>query len=273
MKKILVPIDFSPCSGNALKYALHLASRTGSEITTLHVIFPNDGINNNMYDAFWIDEYIEQRNKDLKDWTDRHVAECGFTNIKTDIICNVGFPVSTIGETAAALHAALIVMGTTGATGLKGIFLGSTAGGVIVNTEVPVFTVPPDTVFKTVQQFVLATDFNFKINVKSHQVLSMLLKAHESKLNILHVLPENATPQVEQEKKISEKLHGIDHYFHYIHDKDVVNAIDNYIESTNSGVLAGVAHHHSLFHNLFSKSISRTLAGRVQIPMLVLHDA
>lgn len=273
MKKILVPVDFSPCAANAFHYALHLASRIGAEITALHVIFPNDGINNNMYDAFWIDDYIEQRKKDLETWTSNQVTESGFTDIKTEVICNVGFPVGTIAETATAINAAFVVMGTTGATGLKGILIGSTAGGVVVNTHIPVLTIPPEASFKPVKHFVLATDFDFRTDAKSHHVLTMLLKAHEAQLNVLHVLPENAPPPVEKEKSVSEHLIGIRHYFHYIHDNDVVNAIDNFIESTEAGVLVGVAHRHSIFHQLFTKSTARALAGRVQIPMLTLHDA
>ena len=35
-------------------------------------------------------------------------------------------------------HFDLIVMGSTGSTGLKGLFLGSTAGGVIGKSKLPV---------------------------------------------------------------------------------------------------------------------------------------
>jgi nucleotide-binding universal stress UspA family protein len=273
MKKILVPIDFSPCAGNALTYALHIAARSGMEITVLHVIFPNDGINNNMYDAFWIDDYIDQRNKDLEDWSKKMAAQCDRSNVPMHFVCNMGFPVSTISETAAAIQASLIIMGTTGATGLKGILLGSTAGGVIGNTQVPVLTVPLESAFKTQAHFVLATDFTFKPDQKSHHALSILLKAHEAQLNVLHVLPEDGTPPVEKEKNVSAHLTDIDHHFHYIHDQDVVNAIDNFMESTQAGVLADVAHKHSIIHQVFFRSISKALAGRLRVPTLILHDA
>ena len=100
-----------------------------------------------MYDAFWIDDYIEQRKKDLETWTSNQVTESGFTNIKTEVICNVRISGGTIAETATAINAAFVVMGTTGATGLKGILIGSTAGGVVVNTHIPVLTIPPEASF------------------------------------------------------------------------------------------------------------------------------
>jgi len=37
MKKILVPLDFSPASLNAFTYALSLAKKIGAEIVTTHI--------------------------------------------------------------------------------------------------------------------------------------------------------------------------------------------------------------------------------------------
>jgi nucleotide-binding universal stress UspA family protein len=40
LKKILVPIDFSPASENAFKYALRCAGKFSAELTLLHVLAP-----------------------------------------------------------------------------------------------------------------------------------------------------------------------------------------------------------------------------------------
>jgi len=61
MKTILVPTDFSKCADNAMKYALEIAQRTKASITVLYVVFPNEGVNNNIYEAFFVDDYIQQR--------------------------------------------------------------------------------------------------------------------------------------------------------------------------------------------------------------------
>jgi len=53
MKKILVPTDFSRCAANALHYAMNLATRFGAEVTVLNVIYPNEGVSNNIYNAIW----------------------------------------------------------------------------------------------------------------------------------------------------------------------------------------------------------------------------
>jgi nucleotide-binding universal stress UspA family protein len=40
LKKILVPIDFSPASEDAFEYALHCAGKLSAELTLLHVLAP-----------------------------------------------------------------------------------------------------------------------------------------------------------------------------------------------------------------------------------------
>jgi len=71
MKSILVPTDFSPCANNAMKYALQIAQQTGASITVVYVIYPNEGVDNNMYDAFFIDNYRQERLEGMREWVQK----------------------------------------------------------------------------------------------------------------------------------------------------------------------------------------------------------
>ncbi|MFN0015732.1 MAG: universal stress protein, partial [Saprospiraceae bacterium] len=77
MKSIFVPIDFSKCADNALQFALRLAGSTGAEVTVLHVIFPNEGVDNNVYNVFWTDEYLTERTKNLSAWVNKSQRKTG----------------------------------------------------------------------------------------------------------------------------------------------------------------------------------------------------
>ncbi len=52
MKAILVPTDFSKCADNALESAFVLAKRTQAKVIVLHVVFPSEALDNNIYNAF-----------------------------------------------------------------------------------------------------------------------------------------------------------------------------------------------------------------------------
>jgi nucleotide-binding universal stress UspA family protein len=274
MKSILVPTDFSKCASNAFKYALEIAQATGAGITVLNVVFPNEGVDNNVYNAFWSDEYIAERTKGLKDWVRRIVRKGQFQNVAVKIESTIGFPVASVCEVADQIDADIIVMGTTGATGLRGVFLGSIAAGVLSKTRRPVLSVPIKAEQKKGTDTVFATDFRFKVDERSLAILKEILALKKAKLRIIHII-DKAGEQVDKarEQTLSHKLDGIPHDFHYLHDRDVAQAVSNFVESTDASALVAIAHEHSLLHRLFFDSITRRFAHRLHVPMLTLHDS
>lgn len=273
MKTILVPTDFSKCAGNALAYALELAQRTEAEVRVVYVIYPNDGMNNNLYDAFWIEEYIEQRMHQLHDWAHGIQRRNKRLDIQLKVDCKIGFPVSAINDAAEDYNADLIVMGTTGASGMKGLFLGSTAAGVMGAVKIPVLMIPEKATFKADIPFVFATDFKMRTSDLAKGVLSALVKHQASEFSVVHVLKDDKQPAATAEQLLSKKLGDIVHHFKYLHNEDIAAALRTYCESVDAGMLIVVAHEHVLLHQLFFRSVSKALAHHIQIPMLSLHDA
>ena len=273
MKPILVPTDFSKCANNAMKYALQIAERTGQSITVLYVVYPNEGVDNNMYDAFFIDNYVQERLDAMSVWVKKLTRSPKSKTVKVEIESRIGFPVSTINRTATELGASLIVMGTTGASGLSGVLLGSIAGGVISGSKIPVFVVPLKAVFRDNARFALATDFKMPVSKTSLQIMREMLNLQHGGLNIVHVLSEDKQPDQIQERALSKQLGTIPHDYHYIHDNNIPQAIHNFLESSNCNGLVAVTHNHSFLHKLFGKSVSRSLAQHTNVPILMLHDA
>ena len=111
-----------------------------------------------------------------------------------------------------------------------------------------------------------------KLDKRSMEVLKGLLDIEQAGLEVVHVIEKPADkPNKEMEGQLSSKLEDIPHLFHYIHDKNVPRAIGHFLESIDANGLVTVAHEHSLMRKLFVQSVSRSLAYRVSIPMLVLH--
>ena len=274
MKAILMPTDFSKCAANAMTHAMALARDTGAELTLLHVVFPNEGVDNNMYNVFWSDEYMAERTKGLKHWARRFQRQKGNQGIRVHADCRIGFPVPTICDIAEDIQADLIVMGTTGATGLRGTFLGSIAAGVMSNTQIPVLSIPKQATLRDEYNAVFATDFRLKLDSTSLSMLTELLAMKKSMLHIVHILDKpGLAPDPAREKAIGQKLGKIPHDFHYLHDRDIIQAVSNFLEARDAGLLVAIAHEHSLFHRLFYESITRRFAHRIRLPMLTLHDA
>ena len=140
--EILVPMDFSPCSINALRVAVGMASPEG-DLTLLHVI-DEEFVNGAVEAGLGTAEDVRQRLKEL--------AETSFTNVlegldagKVDIekMIVVGLPFVEILKIARDLDLPMIVMGVRGrSTGAEELLFGSTAEKVLRGARVPVLCIP-----------------------------------------------------------------------------------------------------------------------------------
>lgn len=274
MKKILVPTDFSKCAGKAMTYALEIAIKTGSEIVCLHSISPYEGVDVDGSGLLWIREYQAAKAKALNTWVKKFKKVARFKDINIATQCNIGFTVTDIKETAAKVKADIIVMGTTGATGMAGMLFGSIAGGVISTVKIPTFLVPLSANFDVLNNFAMATDFENHCSKESIGVVHDLLAAHnQNSLKVVHVLPEKGkAPGAAKEKEMAQKMKDINLEFTYMHDENVPRAINNFMEVSGTKVLCVISHQHSYIHKLFKGSITKKLAFQAHTPMLVLFD-
>jgi nucleotide-binding universal stress UspA family protein len=149
--RILVALDGSETSEQALQHAIRLASEQRAKLRLLHVV-DELGVNLGQTptpDAFWIaarkagDRILEQANARVA--TVGLEAETKLLEMRTfgAVVRRVA---DLIVEEAQRWPADLIVVGTHGRRGLSKILLGSVAEGVIRLSSLPVLLIRgPDT--------------------------------------------------------------------------------------------------------------------------------
>jgi universal stress protein A len=140
LKKILVPIDFSPASENAFKYALRVSGKFSAELTLLNVLAPVPSLN-----------FAKNSGAPASSETDRSSAE---KNLQALIVSTrngsvgrarwrirAGVPSHEIVEMAKEADIDLIVIATHGNTSWKHFCIGSTAERVVRAAPCPVLVV------------------------------------------------------------------------------------------------------------------------------------
>jgi nucleotide-binding universal stress UspA family protein len=139
---ILVPVDFSPTSLNAVRVAAGIAAPDG-DLTLLHVI-DEDFINDAVAAGLGASDDITARMRERaeSDFTSLlEGLEAGEVNIERMIV--VGAPFVEILKIARDLDLPMIVMGVRGrSTPPEEVLFGSTAEKVLRGTRVPVLCVP-----------------------------------------------------------------------------------------------------------------------------------
>lgn len=138
VRNILVPVDFSDASVEALRHAKELALTHGAQITLLHaveeVVYPS---------AYGI-EPANLPGPQVIDRVEQNLAEIARTEIGYEHVvvqANVGYAPSTILDYAEGNEVDLIVIATHGRTGLERMLLGSVAERVVRRSPAPVFVV------------------------------------------------------------------------------------------------------------------------------------
>jgi nucleotide-binding universal stress UspA family protein len=140
--KILVPVDFSPCSLEAYRTAVTLAQQFGGELVVLHVI--DTRILASLADVSPIkaDALTKVLHKKVR-LQFRSLLSGGRADVKARQIVVTGVPFHEIVKAARLEQVDLIVMGRYGGTGeLEKIFFGSTVEKVIRVAPCAVLSIP-----------------------------------------------------------------------------------------------------------------------------------
>ena len=266
MKTILVPIDFSETSKNALSFGAELSKKANTRLLVMNV---------------------------LQDDEDEEQAKNKFATIEadlkgsfgSDLKCETSFAhgdlVATLNKVIAVQQPDLIVMGTKGASGLKRILIGSNTVKVIANTTVPVLVIPEVARFQDFftsgkNRIVLATDLDLLDNESALDILKEIaLLINDPKLRVLSVRPKNTgLPDLKRMNRdflLSLFNPEIEGERVTVFSSNVISGINFYLnENADTGLLAMIARDSG---HLIQRHYTREMASHTHLPLLVMHDA
>lgn len=144
IRSILVPIDFSIHSKNALKYAVPIAEKFGASLHLVYVveptIYPADLGFGQVVLPGVEDELREKGGEELAALIDKEIEG----RVKASSSVRTGNPHQEILREAEEKGVDLIIVATHGHSGVEHMLFGSTADRVVRNARCPVMTVRPE---------------------------------------------------------------------------------------------------------------------------------
>ena len=269
MKSIIIPVDFSDQSEQALKVAAQIASKNKAELFVLHMLELSPTVMANT-------EYIPQEHvihlmkiteKRFSDFLDKSYLK----GIKVTPIIKHYKVLSEVSEVAEKHNADLIVMGSHGTDGLEEIFIGSNTERVVRTSEIPVLVIKGDTERFTPNTFVFASDF-------TDEAIDSLMKAQGfatklgAKLKPVYInTPGDAfLSHSDAYNMIAKALHKaqlgleVDIYNDYTVEKGVLN----YAEAQNADLIGIPTHGRKGLSHFFMGSIGEDVANHSKIPVI-----
>lgn len=269
--KIIVPIDFSSYSENALKVAAKISRKHNAEIIVVHMMGLNDATlskePNNMEGMFLI-KHTQMR---FEEFLDKPYLE-GITIEQTVKNYTV---FSELDAIAKEHHADLIIMGSHGSSGLQEIFVGSNTEKVVRTASMPVLVIKESTDFE-VSKAIFACDYKLESIPVFEKALSFFeVLGITTKLVYINLPGEHykSTTQIEQ-KIVDFIIHLKGNYkivpedITIYSDYSVERGVFNYAKKVKADIIGIPTHGRRGLAHFFSGSISEDIINHSQLPVV-----
>lgn len=274
MKTILFPTDFSANAIHAAEYAGMIAKRMNANIVLLNVYsvptiseyqLPNEIEN-------FINLNKREAQANLEDFTKIFLKNTGLQPDKVSTRVEYGFVSDKIVDTARAIQADMIVMGTKGATNFLDKWLGTNAQKVMKSASCPVWIVPQKALIHYPQNFLYAADFQEDELLATHKVKE-LAEPFGAKCKVVHIHDYFET---NIGHRIEATVHQINDDFDHdevtvqtLHRANIIEGLETYIRTHKPDVLAIAIHEKSFFDKVFETSITKHFVQEAKLPMLI----
>jgi nucleotide-binding universal stress UspA family protein len=278
MKKLLVPIDFSDCSMNALDYASNMANEINAEVDIVHAFrLPSAGGTPVIWDLE--DSLRTERELEMEEVMSSLLVKYPNVHFSSTIVH--GLTSHIIIELLENDNYSMVVMGTTGATGLKEVFFGSTTASLIDKMKTPLFVIPKSAKYESILNFIIATDLNRIIKPSKLKLIKELATSYKACIKILsfkekldHFEYEKDVKSLEVLIELESELAQYDYFTEVLQKEnfaDLEKSIFDYSNESNA-VLVLIHRRKSLFRRIFGHSFSKEFAMHATNPILILQD-
>lgn len=273
MKKIIVPIDFSEYSENALETASVLARKYNAEIFALHMLELSNAVLTSTSEKHDVEAvfYLKLAEKKFKKFLEKDYLN----GIKVTPVVKHFKVFSEVNEVAKEHGADLIVMGSQGVSGLKEVLVGSNTEKVVRHSDIPVLVVKHNPILTDFDNVVFACDFS-EDAVRPYINATKMFDTINAKLHLLYVNVPDAgfRSSAEMEKRVAEFLKRSDGNLDnmknvtYVNDYSIEEGILNFSNVLGADLIAIATHGRTGLAHFFEGSISEDVANHSTLPVM-----
>ncbi len=279
MQNILVPVDFSKDSMNALDHGIYLANELKLSLRIIHVRKDKN------YDIPFILKDKEKDNKEYRKTTEEFCEEI-IEKYKPkykgggtfDYVIRTGRIYKGITDQAEEDGTLMIVMGTHGISGFEEFWVGSNAYRVVCKAPCPVMTIRHGFRKKKIRKIVLPIDArqDTRIKVPFTCELALALKAE---VHVIDVRETNARDVMarlnryaDQSAEYLEKR-GVKTVRASFKGSDVADLTIAYAVHVGAGLISMVSNHRGNPMRMYLSSEAQEMVNHSPIPVLSIHPS
>ncbi len=271
MKQIIVAIDFSKTSMNALDFGIHIANKAGADLQMVWV--DNTTSEEVVFEGF----AHEERNEKvalLKELQEKHSKR--LKSGKLDFKTRKGKVYIEIAQQAKSVSADLIITGTHGVSGFEEFWIGSNAYRIVTNAPCPVITLRHDFKIGDIHKIVIPIDSSQETRQKI-PVVAQVAQLFNSEI---HILSLYSTPLKSVQKRVDNYARQVAEYceerkIKYVlvtkESENITRTTIDYAEAVGAEMIAIMTEQESTTANIFLGPYAQQMVNHSTVPVLSMR--
>ncbi|MGH2565939.1 MAG: universal stress protein [Ginsengibacter sp.] len=269
MKTFLVPVDFSATSVNAAEYAVALAKDIPDAAMILY----------NVYSSITFATLSDKEAGSRKMVTEREMKRLkrklkAPENLNITIETEEGSFIECLQNYVLTNHIDMVIMGITGSSKIKQVFMGTNTLNVIRHINTPVMIIPPKAEFTGIRNVLFTSDFKDVARTTPFGSLKKMLDLFRPNLYILNVDSEHyieLTDEFKIEREAMEdKLNVYNPEFSFLRAYDFLDGINQFADAKDIDAIITVPRKHNFVSQLFKTSHTKKLAYHSHVPIIAV---
>jgi len=279
MKTIVIPVDFSETSTNALIYATELVKDIDVERIILLKSFYKSVYEQLLPSADFVQLNAEdiqaerdQINEQLKSLTDKLLKKCN-PSIRIQTAISELPLLRSIHQLIADEHPDLLILGSDNSLVQQTeSYIGQQLIGIAKTSPIPVLIVPADANYKKIERVLVPCDFDTVSRLNLLKDADGPLDWIRPKLLVLNIDPKQKHLSHEDEHidALKDLLEDYDYTINYTEDRNIVQGILKFARSNDVQLITALPGKYSFFYKFTHSSTTEALAMDSNHPVLIL---
>jgi nucleotide-binding universal stress UspA family protein len=272
MKKILVAVDFSECSINALEHAITIAHKADAGIEMMFVVKPDSSKDLFTEGAQTLSAMVKDKFDEL---IEKYQPKLGKN--KLTYLIKQGKVYHEIVEEADKKDVFLVIAGTHGSSGFEEFWMGSNANRIVSALRKPVITIRGGVSIKRdLERIILPLDSTPETRQKV-PFTAYMAKIFNAEVHILRVYTSNVPAVIRKVDSYSEQVvkHLEEENVHYVlesvHADNLTDATIEYALKVNANLISIMTEQEITTRNLLLGPYAQQMVNHSPIPVLSMH--
>jgi len=271
-KKIVVGVDFSDCSLNALEHAVMIAQKSGADITMVWV-------NHLDYSKEIFSLEPENLHNEVEHRFEALIKKygSGLKEGKLDYRIASGKVYKEICAVASEIDAFLIVIGTHGSSGFEEFWIGSNANRIVSASKLPIMTIRAGVNSKKELKTIVLPFDSTRVTRQKLPITALLAKYFDAEIHILGIYTsslddiryriQNYVAQTE----IYLKENNIRYRSVFIEAENITDTVLEYATKVEANLIAIMTEQETTTANLWLGPFAAQMVNHSPIPVLSVH--